>query len=69
VALPREVNGEEVSIRAARLVSVLERYASKELVRALHETLPLVAQLQGKTLLEVVEMVEAREANKVVEHA
>lgn len=66
VPLPREWDGEELSIRAARLVSALEPCASKELIRALHETLPLIAQLQGKTLLEVVEMFEAEE---VLEHA
>ena len=66
VALPHEVDGVEVSIRAARLVSALEPYASKELIRAMHETLPLVAELQGRTLLEVVEMFEPSE---VFEHA
>jgi hypothetical protein len=69
VPLPLEIDGEELSIRAARLVSALERHASKELIRALHEALPLIAQLQGKTLLEVVEMFEAKEANEVLEHA
>jgi hypothetical protein len=69
VALPREWDGEEISIRAARLVSALETEASKELIRAMHDTLPLIAQLQGKTLLEVVEMFEANEAERVLEHA
>jgi subtilisin family serine protease len=72
VVFPMEIDGELISIRAARLVSALERHASKDLINALHQTLPLIAQLQGKTLLEVVEMFEAREANKnarVLQHA
>jgi hypothetical protein len=67
VALPREIDSEELSIRAARLVSALEQHASKDLIRALHQTLPLIAQLQGKTLLEVVEFFEAREAKEAGE--
>jgi subtilisin family serine protease len=69
VALPREWEGEEISVRAARLVSALELHASRELVRAMHETLPLIAQLQGKSLLEVVEMFETNEEERVHEHA
>ena len=37
VAFPREIDGEELSIRAARIVSALERHASKELIRAMHD--------------------------------
>jgi len=59
VVLPREIEGEEISIRAARIVSALEVNASRELRAALHTTLPWVARLQGKTLLDVVEMLEA----------
>lgn len=59
--LPRELEGEEISIRAARIVSVLENHCSRELRIALHTTLPWVARLQGKTLLEVAEMLEAGE--------
>lgn len=59
VRLPREIEGEEISIRAARIVSALEAHSSRELRAALHTTLPWVARLQGKTLLEVVEMLEA----------
>lgn len=61
VPLPTELNGVEISVRAARLVSALEPYASKELIKAMHATLPLVRQLQGKTLLELVEMFETSE--------
>lgn len=61
VPLPRELDGVELSVRAAKLVTALEPYSSKELIRALHETLPLIAQLQGKTLLELVEFFEATE--------
>jgi subtilisin family serine protease len=60
VPLPGELEGEELAVRAARLVTALEKHASKELIRALHATLPLVRQLQGKTLREVVELFEAR---------
>jgi hypothetical protein len=59
VPLPQEISGVAINIRAARLVSAIERYASKELVRAMHATLPLVKKLQGKTLLELVEIFEA----------
>jgi subtilisin family serine protease len=59
VMLPREIEGEEISIRAARIVSALEAHASRELRAALHTTLPWVARLQGKTLLEVAQMLEA----------
>lgn len=69
VPLPHDVDGVELSIRAARLVSALEPYASKALIRAMHETLPLIAELQGKTLLDVVEMFEAFETEDVLEHA
>jgi hypothetical protein len=61
VPLPREWDGVELSVRAARMVSALEPYASKELIKAMHATLPLVRRLQGKTLLELVEMFEASE--------
>jgi subtilisin family serine protease len=61
VPLPREVDGVEVAIRAARLVSALEPYASKALIEAMHATLPLVSRLQGKTLLELVAMFESTE--------
>jgi subtilisin family serine protease len=61
VPLPREWDGVELSVRAAKLVTALEPYASKELIRALHETLPLIARLQGKTLLELVELFESCE--------
>lgn len=60
VPLPRELEGEELAVRAARLVTALEKHASKDLIRALHATLPLVRQLQGKTLREVVELFESR---------
>jgi hypothetical protein len=59
VALPLEWDGVEVSVRAACMVSALEPYASMALRQAMHETLPLIAQLQGKTLLELVEMFES----------
>lgn len=59
VPVPGTIEGEEISIRAARIVSALETHASRELRAALHSTLPYVARLQGKTLLEVVEMLEA----------
>jgi subtilisin family serine protease len=62
VPLPRELDGLELSVRAAKLVTALEPHASKELIRALHETLPLIGQLQGKTLLEVIEFFEERDA-------
>jgi minor extracellular serine protease Vpr len=65
VPLPRELEGEEISVRAARIVTALEADASRELRAALHTTLPWVARLQGKTLLEVVEMLEASQ----VQHA
>ena len=68
VPLPHDVDGVELSIRAARLVSALEPYASKALIRAMHETLPLIAELQGKTLLDVVEMFEAYDTGDVLEH-
>jgi subtilisin family serine protease len=58
VPLPVEWDGIELAVRAANLVSALEPYASRELIAAMHETLPLVRRLQGKTLLEVVEMFE-----------
>ena len=61
VALPKEVEGEAVSIRAARLVTALEKHASPELRAALHTALPWVARLEGKTLMEVVGLLEARE--------
>lgn len=61
VPLPREIEGEEISVRAARFVTALEADASRELRAALHTTLPWVARLQGKTLLEVVELLEALE--------
>jgi subtilisin family serine protease len=61
ISLPRELEGEEISIRAARIVSALEVYSSRDLRAALHTTLPWVARLQGKTLLEVVEMLEVGE--------
>lgn len=61
VPLPREIDGIELSVRAAKLVTALEPYSSKELIRALHQTLPLIAQLQGKTLLELIEFFEASE--------
>ena len=61
VALPKEVEGEAVSIRAARLVTALEKHASPELRAALHTALPWVARLEGKTLMDVVELLEARE--------
>jgi subtilisin family serine protease len=61
VPLPRELEGEEISIRAARIVSAIEKNASRELRIALHLTLPWVARLQGKTLLEAAEMLEAKE--------
>ncbi|VVN23035.1 S8 family serine peptidase [Pseudomonas fluorescens] len=61
VPVPRKIEGEEISIRAARIVSALEAYSSRELRAALHTTLPWVERLQGKTLLEVVEMLEARD--------
>lgn len=61
VPLPREIDGIELSVRAAKLVTALEPYSSKELIRALHETLPLIACLQGKTLLELIEFFEASE--------
>jgi subtilisin family serine protease len=60
VALPRELEGEELHLRAARLVTALEKRASKELIEALHATLPFVARLQGRTLLEIVELFESR---------
>ena len=59
VPLPTELNGVDLGVRAARMVSALERYASKDLIKAMHATLPLVRKLQGKTLLELVEMFEA----------
>lgn len=59
VPLPREVDGIELRVRAAKLVTALEPFSSKELIRALHETLPLFTVLQGKTLLEVVEFFES----------
>ena len=61
VALPKEVEGEAVSIRAARLVTALEKHASPELRAALHTALPWVARLEGKTLMDVVELLETRE--------
>ena len=61
VPLPQEVNGIELRVRAAKLVTALEPFSSKELIRALHETLPLFTVLQGKTLLEIVEFFEASE--------
>jgi subtilisin family serine protease len=67
VPLPRELDGVELSVRAAKLVTALEPYSSKELIKALHETLPLIAQLQGKTLLELVEFFEATEKPKASE--
>jgi len=67
VPLPRELDGVELSVRAAKLVTALETYSSKELIKALHETLPLIAQLQGKTLLELVEFFEATEKSEVNE--
>lgn len=66
VPLPRELDGEEIRVRAARLVSALEVHASPELVKALHSTLPLVARLQGKTLLELVEIFES---SRELQHA
>jgi subtilisin family serine protease len=70
VPLPREWDGVEISIRAARMVSALEPYASKPLIAAMHETLPLIAQLQGKTLLELVEMFESSEkSSDELQHA
>lgn len=59
VPLPETIEGEAISIRAARIVSAIETCASPELRAALHVNLPWVARLQGKTLLEVVEMLEA----------
>lgn len=59
VPLPETIEGEAISIRAARIVSAIETCASGELRAALHANLPWVARLQGKTLLEVVEMLEA----------
>jgi subtilisin family serine protease len=61
VALPENIEGEAISIRAARIVSAIETCATQELRAALHANLPWVARLQGKTLLEVVEMLEAGE--------
>ena len=61
VPLPLELDGEEIGVRAARIVTALETHASRELRAALHATLPWVVRLQGKTLLEVVELLEARE--------
>ena len=61
VPLPREIDGIELSVRAAKLVTALEPFSSKELIRALHQTLPFIASLQGKTLLEVIEFFEASE--------
>jgi subtilisin family serine protease len=61
IPLPRELEGQELSVRAARIVSALEKRSSRELRMALHMTLPWVARLQGKTLLEVAEMLEAKE--------
>ena len=58
VPLPTEWDGVELAVRAANLVSALEPHASRELIQAMHATLPLVRRLQGKTLLEVVEMFE-----------
>ena len=61
VPLPREIDGVELRVRAAKLVTALEPFSSKELIRALHEMLPLFTVLQGKTLLEVVEFFESTE--------
>ncbi len=61
VPLPVEWDGVELAVRAARMVSALEPYASRELIKAMHETLPIVRRLQGKTLLELVEMFESSE--------
>ena len=61
VTLPVEVEGEAVSVRAARLVTALEKHASPKLRAALHEALPWVARLEGNTLMEVVDLLEARE--------
>ncbi len=66
VPLPAQWDGVEACVHAARMVSALEPYASKELVKAMHATLPLVRSLQGKTLEELVVMFEASEE---LEHA
>jgi subtilisin family serine protease len=66
VPLPREIDGIELSVRAANMVSALEPYSSRELIQAMHETLPIIARLQGKTLLELVEMFEV---NEELQHA
>ncbi len=62
VPLPAEWDGVEAVVHAARMVTALEPYASKELIKAMHATLPLVRSVQGRTLLELVEMFEASEA-------
>ena len=65
VPMPSALEGEEISLRAARIVSALELYASRELRTALQDTLPWVERLQGKTLLEAAALLEARDLQHV----